>query len=508
MDSAWEGLVDALAACNFYASGGSDSLEFEGFVDTENFGRINLSLVFESKACIEFPVAKSKNAKIKELYRKIPHINWDGTICYVQKGSIVFDALNPLGMIRFVLDQVKNSVLDAPKEGYAEQFTREITSYWDNEMGPVVQLRKNGFALITYSKNPLSTKVELSCPIFLISHNIDFSVLEYPFTKKEGIIAFGKMSLGQRKFRKLKKMVLQNCFAKNQFGLVFKKDDCLLGMIVSPSDKDDISCLSFVEDRQKKLFSRRAPMDKIAPLQNKKILVVGCGTLGSNLLPMLVKSGAGFGQTLTLVDSDIYKEENFSRHYLGLSVTGKNKAEAMKDALMSQNSSLKIEAITQPFQNAFGEVQELLFDLIIDTTGDEALSNYLNRRLVKVSKMPLYVCAYIYGQSQAVCASVQKSQRKACLQCVNEYVKNRVLLPKLKEDQYTFDSCNSVYIPFPITASISAGNLVMTALFKALKKDTEDETIFWYQKCDDHVWGAMERVDVPKDESCLICRIS
>lgn len=508
MDFVWEGLVNALAACNFYPSGGSNSLEFDGSVDTKNFGRVNLSLIFESKACIEFPVAKFKDAKMKELYRKGPHIDKDGTICYVQKGSFVFNAQNPSGMIRFVLDQVKNLVLDAPKEGYAEQFTREIFSYWDNEKGFDVQIRKNGFALIAYSKDPLSTKVELSCSIFLISHNIDFSVLEYPFTKKEGIIAFGKMALGQRKFRKLKKTVLQNYFAKNQFGLVFKKDDCLLGMIVSPSDKDDISCLSFVEDRQKKLFSRNASMDKIAPLQNKKILVVGCGTLGSNLLPMLVKSGAGFGQTLTLVDSDIYKEENFSRHYLGLSVTGKNKAKAMKEALMAQNFSLKIEAVTQPFQNAFGEEQELPFDLIIDTTGDEALSNYLNRRLMKMSKMPLYICAYIYGQSQAVCASAQKSQQKACLQCVNEYVKNGALLPKLKEDQYIVDSCNSVYIPFPITASISAANLMMTALFKALKNDAEDESVFWYQKCDDNVWGPMERVEVPKDGSCLICRIS
>ena len=508
MDFAWEGLVDALAACNFYASGGSDSLEFDGSVVTKNFGRVNISLIFESKACIEFPVVKFKDAKMNGLYRKVPHIDKDATICYAQKRSIVFDALNPFGMIRFVLDQVKNSVLDAPKKEYAEQFTREIASYWDNEKGPELQIRKNGFALITYSKDFLSTKIVLNSSIFSISHNIDFSELECPFTKKEDIIAFGEMALGKRNFRKLKKLVLQNCFAKNQFGLVFKKEDCLLGMIVSPSDKDDISCLSFVEDRQKKLFSRNASMDKIAPLQNKKILVVGCGTLGSNLLAMLVKSGAGFGQTLTLMDSDIYKEENFSRHYLGFSVTGKNKAKAMKEALIAQNLNLKIEAITKSFQDAFGEEQELPFDIIIDTTGDEALSNYLNRRLMKVSKMPLYVCGYIYGQSQAVCASVQKKQQKACLQCVNEYVKNGAFLPKLKEDQYIFDSCNSVYIPFPITASISAANLVMTALFKALKKDTGDETIFWYQKCDDNVWGPMERVEVPKDGSCLICRIS
>lgn len=121
--------------------------------------------------------------------------------------------------------------------------------------------------------------------------------------------------------------------------------------------------------------------------------------------------------------------------------------------------------------------------------------------------MPLYICGYIYGRSHAVCASVIKDTQKACLKCIDDFAKE-TLLPKLPDDEYIVDSCNSVYIPFPITASISAANLMMTALFKSLQKNSSQESVFWWQECDDNVWGCMQCREIPKNIGCPSCKVS
>ncbi|MBR6124178.1 ThiF family adenylyltransferase, partial [Candidatus Saccharibacteria bacterium] len=253
-------------------------------------------------------------------------------------------------------------------------------------------------------------------------------------------------------------------------------------------------------------------MENSAPLMDKRILVVGCGTLGSNLLPMLVKSGAGFKNPLTIVDPDKYKEENFSRHYLGLESQGVNKARAMKTVLENQVKgdsralcrNFRIDAIENSFEKSFKPKQDFPFDIVLDTTGDESFSEYLNRFLAQLPKMPLYICGYIYGRSKAVCASVIGSSKKACLRCEKKYVEENGVLPVLGKEDQTRGTCNAVFIPFPITASIAAANLMMTALFRSLKA-TEEESLFWFQTCANNVWNAMECVTIPKDDSCPAC---
>ena len=47
MDSAWVGIVRALAICGFHANGEGLSPKFNGSVITKNFGRVNLTLVFK-----------------------------------------------------------------------------------------------------------------------------------------------------------------------------------------------------------------------------------------------------------------------------------------------------------------------------------------------------------------------------------------------------------------------------------------------------------------------------
>lgn len=521
MNQIWEGLVDALSICGFYANGEGSPLDFDGFVDTKRFGRVNLTLIFKDEKYPDFPSVKFNDEKMKGLYRKVPHVNQDGCdqgdLCYIQRGEYVFDAYNPKRTVLLICEAIKTT-LDRSREEYAKEFTREMLAYWiDGKEEGRFTIKQIGpqNVRVEFSKQGNSNQLQVFGELYHLYRDVDFSTFEYPFPTKKDLLSFGKKCLGKRAYSRFLKIVLRGCYNKEQFSLIFEWKGNLLGLLVTPSEGNDdcITCLPFYHVKSN-MFSRNTMTKKENFLQHKKILLIGCGTLGSNLLLMLIKSGVGFNQPLTIIDSDKYGEENFSRHYLGLSSVGKNKASEMKDAMLSQcrglnesSRNLKIIAKTRNFEDEFNENCELPYDIILDTTGNETFSNYLGRRLCKMQKMPLYVCGYIYGRSRAVCASVIKDSQKACLKCVDDFAKEK-MLPKLSDNEYIVDSCNSVYIPFPITASISAANLMMTALYKSLQKEEGQESVFWWQCCEDNVWGGMQCREISKNMGCPSCKVS
>lgn len=509
-DSPWENLKDALAAWNFIPCSGSLSAEFEGPIESSTFGTVIVKLLFDNQCCTEFPRACLARQYDDLCFRKVPHVEKDGGLCYLQKGELVFDAYRPYDMVGVVVDQIKECILDLPKEKYGEEFSKEMASYWPCDYSAGIKdVGKTSLKIVEGD----SSSPSYSCPIYPLSGSADISAIGFPFGSTNDLLLFGKASMGKRAFKRYRKTILWGCYSSKNFAVAFRKNATILGLIVSPSRGGNLNCRYFAEEIENKIFSRNVFMGNNAPLMDKKILVVGCGTLGSNLLPMLVKSGAGFKNPLTIVDPDKYAEENFSRHYLGLECLGVNKALAMKAVLeihvksdpSKRFKNFRIESIEKKFEDAFKPGMGFPFDVVLDTTGDESFSEYLNRFLAQLPKMPLYICGYIYGRSKAVCASVISNSKKACLRCEKKYLVDNAVLPKLGEEDQTRGTCNAVYIPFPITASVSAANLIMTALFKSLDRIGEEESLFWFQAYANNVWNAMECVTIPKDDSCPAC---
>ena len=509
-DSVWENLKNSLAVWNFVPCRGCDSIEFEGPIESKAFGTVMVKLSFDNQCCTGFPRARLARQYDGLCFRMVPHVEKDGGLCYLQKGELVFDAYRPYDMVGVIVDQITERILDLPKEKYGEEFSNEMPSYWPCDYSAEIKdVNKNSLKIIEGN----SSSPSYSCPVYPLSGHVDISALRFPFGSMKDLLLFGKASMGKRAFKRYRKTVLWGCYSSKNFAVAFRKNATILGLIVLPSRSGNLNCRYFAEESDNKLFSRNIIMGNNAPLMNKKILVVGCGTLGSNLLPMLVKSGAGFKNPLTIVDPDKYAEENFSRHYLGLECLGVNKALAMKAVLenhvknepRNRFKDFRIVPIEKTFENAFKPGDDFPFDIVLDTTGDEAFSEYLNRFLAQLPKMPLYICGYIYGQSKAVCASVISNSKKACLRCEKMFLEDKTVLPKLGKEDQTRGTCNAVYIPFPITASVSAANLIMTALFKSLDRNGEDESLFWFQTCVDNVWNAMKCVTIPKDDTCPAC---
>jgi len=154
-------------------------------------------------------------------------------------------------------------------------------------------------------------------------------------------------------------------------------------------------------------------------LTDRRITLVGCGAIGSHLAEAVVRLGAGQGESghLTIIDPDVMLPENLGRHALGYRSLMREKAVAMADEL---TRDFPMARITGMPVNALRSTDLFKADLLIDATGEEALSEAINdrqRQLGDAACPVLYV--RIFGAGDAVQALwVDANGKGACFRCL------------------------------------------------------------------------------------------
>jgi molybdopterin/thiamine biosynthesis adenylyltransferase len=98
------------------------------------------------------------------------------------------------------------------------------------------------------------------------------------------------------------------------------------------------------------VFYARNPQVRDA-LAGQLISIVGCGSFGSALSDMLVRTGLG---RLTLIDPERLSIENVGRHILTAKDVGRAKLDALRERLRQINPQLAVEARREKFRDADG----------------------------------------------------------------------------------------------------------------------------------------------------------
>jgi hypothetical protein len=173
---------------------------------------------------------------------------------------------------------------------------------------------------------------------------------------------------------------------------------------------------------------------------------------------------------LVLVDNDILLPVNISRHVLGFQHLFRNKAEALADELGRAIPYLKVRAYASDMTRI-----ELpgSADLIVDATGEEALSNWLNdvalSRWNRQLSMPPVLHVWVKGPGLAV-QSFLHLDGGACFRCLKRLDERGMpcdRFPVAEEgslDGFRTDSCGSSFMPFSTVASVEAANLALRVI--------------------------------------------
>jgi molybdopterin-synthase adenylyltransferase len=152
-------------------------------------------------------------------------------------------------------------------------------------------------------------------------------------------------------------------------------------------------------------------------LGSARVLIVGCGALGSNLAEMLARAGVGF---LRIVDRDLVELSNLQRQVLFDESDAKDavpKAVAAANRLARINSQITVEPIVADVNALNAESLangDQPIDLILDGT-DNVATRYLINDVALKHNIP-WIYAACVGVSGRVMPIIPG--RTACLRCV------------------------------------------------------------------------------------------
>lgn len=176
-------------------------------------------------------------------------------------------------------------------------------------------------------------------------------------------------------------------------------------------------------------------------LRQAKVVIVGCGALGTAQANALVRAGVG---TLRLVDRDYVEESNLQRQMLFDETDAAEnlpKAVAARRKLERINSDVRVEAFVADLDSRNAEELLETFSVILD-----GADNYETRYLLNDVSLKLGI-PWIYGAvvgSYAATLTVLPG-RTACLACV---------FPKAPEGLH--DTCDTVGVIAPAAAWAAA----------------------------------------------------
>lgn len=140
-------------------------------------------------------------------------------------------------------------------------------------------------------------------------------------------------------------------------------------------------------DRLKKIIGDKS----ITDLENKSVLVLGCGGVGGYVIESLVRSNIG---SLIIVDFDIIDETNINRQIVALDSTiGKYKVDVFEERIKDINNNCKVFKIKDKISiDNFDLLFENKLDFFVDACDDlkvkkKVIKECLDRDIPFISSM-------------------------------------------------------------------------------------------------------------------------
>ncbi|MCX8094187.1 MAG: sulfur carrier protein ThiS adenylyltransferase ThiF [Candidatus Goldbacteria bacterium] len=130
--------------------------------------------------------------------------------------------------------------------------------------------------------------------------------------------------------------------------------------------------------------------DEIDKISQTKILLIGCGGLGSNIANVLVRTGFSY---FILIDYDRVEIKNLNRQIFWQEQYGEKKVLALKKNLLKINSSAQIKIIHKKIDKE--DLKQIILkespDVIIEAVDDEMTKKFIFEITLKYGKK--VVCA-------------------------------------------------------------------------------------------------------------------
>jgi molybdopterin/thiamine biosynthesis adenylyltransferase len=533
-----------------------------------SIGDFEVEIPIEDTSLLKFP--KPRLIALPDCLSdvRLPHLEGNQTICLFDETTKNIDPLNPNALIAACVDQLERIIQGWVEGSNYEDIAVEFASYWSSERASFLlsdnaesklyafdRVTLNGDTVTEYAvAETASQAIEWSkkrnrslssslpkelCKV--INVNVHRSLF-IPFKQKWPLKNLGEVftwlgNVDSRASSSLLNKLRNEAKEHSTFMIVISADTIHVGikLTLGPLGK---AALGVNLSKKKKLnykfvFSALSKRHRVSSFQrfrvdnatedyvytrntptieglaNKKICVIGCGTIGGYLTQGLAQMGAGTGRgKLCLYDGDVLKAGNLGRHVLGVQYLGEKKSDALTHFLSTQ--SLVSNIFAHDVFNE-GDVSNG-WDLIVDATGDQGFSlllaswyRYFISKQANSSMILLHSWISGFGHQAK---SLLDDGHGACFACLFDYGK-----PLRKERYPSFSAkkapdpsvvfkrtCGESHLPFGPEASMTAASLALRLLkqqhktYNYLQKSLSDLPIQYPEK------------HVKSMRSCPVCR--
>ena len=214
-------------------------------------------------------------------------------------------------------------------------------------------------------------------------------------------------------------------------------------------------------------------------LSDKKVCLIGCGSVGGYIADMLSSSGVG---EITLVDPDKFQLENLHRHYLGAHTIGNFKTDALKLTLEYKYPFIKINTSKSRLLDYCNFEKLTRFDLVICATGNVTHQRRINEFIVQNKILTPLIFSWVeaYGVGGHAVAVLPNSQ--GCLN--NVFIDNESDEPSLypninfiRKDQKikkNHAGCGTEFIAYSNIDAIQTATISSQLALKILSNNLEN----------------------------------
>lgn len=249
-----------------------------------------------------------------------------------------------------------------------------------------------------------------------------------------------------------------------------KRISTLISRIDRLEQGSSFSRFSIIDARMSTISTRNSTAEK--SLSGIRIAVIGCGTLGGYTASFLCQAGAGSnGGRIELYDSDHLTSENLSRHILGITYVGENKARALEQYISDQSAGdINIVGHNSDFIADQVGMLHQNFDLIVDTTGDISFSTSLCHHMHRSMTPTPMIYGWIDAGGLAARTLLDEcSKQQACYGCLKTRSADGVTSERFKLfkagailPEWRPRPCGlGGYMPFSAQASATTAGLIL-----------------------------------------------
>ncbi len=225
-------------------------------------------------------------------------------------------------------------------------------------------------------------------------------------------------------------------------------------------------------------------------LRGKSVLLVGCGSVGSELAVSLASAGVG---RLTLSDPDLFSEKNLYRHVLSVGDIGKLKSTALASEIVRKHPWANVTPWAKPLEKLRDEPVLQSFDLIVIAIGspnvERAFAEYCQVRDLRVP--PVLNC-WLEGHGIGGHATLALPTSVGCWYCayVDPETLTRGLVSNLnfiKPGQVVLrkqGGCGTQFLPYSGVAARITASMAADLAVRCLTGDATASSKVSWKGCD------------------------